>query len=168
MPTTDHGDEEIEKFYDQLEEILRRQKGTDYVVVMGDMNAVVGEGREGSVVEEFGLGKRNERGERLIEFCNSNKMMVTNTWFQQEKRRRYTWKNPGARKRFQIDYILVKQRYRNSKELMEQSRSGCEFRPQPGGHEGECEIEEDEDRKKTEEVGCGQIKNKGGTIQCRH
>ena len=40
--------------------------------------------------------------------------MVTYTWFQQEKRRRYTWKNPGDRQRFQIDYILVKQRYRNS------------------------------------------------------
>ena len=40
--------------------------------------------------------------------------MVSNTWFEHEKRRRYTWKRPGDTGRFQIDYILVKQRYRNS------------------------------------------------------
>ena len=41
-------------------------------------------------------------------------MVVTNTWFQHEKRRRYTWKRPGDTGRFQLDYIMVKQRYRNS------------------------------------------------------
>ena len=40
---------------------------------------------------------------------------MTNTWFEREKRRRHTWKSPGERRgRFQIGYILVKQRYRNS------------------------------------------------------
>src|ERR1051325_7480407 len=63
MPTTDHEDEEIEMIYEQLDKILSKQKGTDYVVVMGDMNAVVGEGRDGMEVEKFGLGKRNDRGE---------------------------------------------------------------------------------------------------------
>ena len=76
---------------------MRKQKGTDYVVVMGDMNALIGEGSDGSEVGEFGLGKRNERGERFVEFCRTNKLMVTNTWFQQEKRRRYTWKSHGDR-----------------------------------------------------------------------
>jgi hypothetical protein len=41
-------------------------------------------------------------------------MIATNTWFKQEKRRRYTWKAPGDSARYQLDYILVKQRYRNS------------------------------------------------------
>ena len=40
--------------------------------------------------------------------------MVTNTWFEQENRRRYTWKQPGDTNRYQLDYILVRQRYRNS------------------------------------------------------
>src|ERR1051325_1421836 len=47
MPTTDHDDEEIEKMYEKLEEILNTQRGTDYMVIMGDTNAVVGEGRDG-------------------------------------------------------------------------------------------------------------------------
>jgi len=114
MPTTDHEDEEIEMIYEQLDKILSKQKGTDYVVVMGDMNAVVGEGRDGMEVGKFGLGKRNDRGERVVEFCKRNKLMITNTWFEQEKRRRYTWKKPGDTGRYQIDYIMVKHRYRNS------------------------------------------------------
>ena len=43
MPTSSHEDEEIERIYDQLDEIIGKQKGTDYLVVIGDMNAVVGE-----------------------------------------------------------------------------------------------------------------------------
>ena len=58
--------------------------------------------------------ERNDRGERLVEFCRRNNLMVTNTWFQQENRRRYTWKQPGDARRYQIDYILVRKRYRNS------------------------------------------------------
>ena len=114
MPTTDHDDEEVEKMYDQLDEILSKVKGTENVIIMGDWNAVVGEGRDGQEIGEFGLGNRNDRGERLVEFCKRNKLVVTNTWYQQEKRRRYTWKKPGDTGRFQIDYILVRQRYRNS------------------------------------------------------
>jgi hypothetical protein len=114
MPTTGHSEEEIETIYGQSEEILSRQKGTDYVVVMGDMNAVVGEGIDGLEVGMFGLGQRNERAERLVEFCKSNRLVVTNTWFEQGRRRRYTSKKPGDKQRYQIDYILEKQRYRNS------------------------------------------------------
>ena len=61
------------KLYDQLEEILGKQKGTDNVIFMGDFNAVVGEGKEDRAVGKFELGKRNDRGERLIEFCKSQK-----------------------------------------------------------------------------------------------
>src|SRR6476469_10291336 len=85
LPTTDYEDEEVEKLYDQLEEILGKQKGTDNVIVMGDFNAVVGEGREDRVVGKFGIGKRNDRGERLIEFCKSQNLVITNTWFEQKK-----------------------------------------------------------------------------------
>src|SRR6478609_1177978 len=71
LPTTDHEDEEVEKLYDQLEQILVKQKGTDNVILMGDFNAVVGEGKVDRMVGKFGIGKRNDRGQRLIEFCKS-------------------------------------------------------------------------------------------------
>src|SRR6476469_4560547 len=90
LPTTDYKDKEVEKLYDQLEEILGKHKGTDNVTVMGDFNAVVGKGKEDRVVGKFGLGKRNDRGKTLIEFCKSQNLVITNTWFKQGKRRRYT------------------------------------------------------------------------------
>ena len=74
---------------------------------MGDFNAVVGEGKDDRVVGKFGIRKRNDSVERLIEFCKSQNLVITNTWFEQEKRRRYTWKSPGDLKRYQIYYILV-------------------------------------------------------------
>src|SRR6476469_5204864 len=80
----------------------------------GDFNAVVGEGKGDRVVGKFGLGERKDRGEKLIEFCKSQNLVITNTWFEQEKRGRYTWKSPGDLRRYQKDYILVRQRYRNS------------------------------------------------------
>ena len=116
MPTSGHEDEEIDKMYEQLEELIERQKGSDNVIIMGDWNAVVGEGKDGNEVGLYGLGQRNDRGDKLVEFCRNNKFVLTNTWFQQHKRRRYTWKKPGDidEKRYQIDYILVRQRFRNS------------------------------------------------------
>ena len=50
----------------------------------------------------------------MVDFCKRLNMVVTNTWFEHEKRRRYTWKMPGEIGRYQLDYILVKHRYRNS------------------------------------------------------
>ena len=75
---------------------------------------MVGEGKEDRVIGKFGLGKRNDRDKRLIEFCKSRNFVITNTWFEQEKRRRYTWKSLGDLRRYQINYILVRHRYRNS------------------------------------------------------
>ena len=51
---------------------------------------------------------------RFGNFCKRLKLLVTNTWYRHEKRRRYTWKKPGDTGRYQLDYILIKHRYRNS------------------------------------------------------
>jgi len=66
------------------------------------------------VVVPFGLGRRNERGKILINFCKQHDLIVMYTWFKKRKTKLYTWKSPGDRKRYQIDYILVKQCFRNS------------------------------------------------------
>ena len=114
MPTTAHEEEDVDNIYEVLEEKMSKIKGKEYTVIMGDWNASVGEGGEENYIGKYGLGKRNDRGQKLVEFCKQQKLLVTNTWFQQEKRRRYTWKAPGDGARYQLDYILVKQRYRNS------------------------------------------------------
>ena len=114
MPTSQHKDEEIEQMYEEIEEVMRQEKGSDFAAIMGDWNAVVGEGQCGKEIGPFGLGKQNHRGQMLKEFCERHKLMVSNTWFKMDKRKRYTWKQPGDKARFQLDYILVRQRHRNS------------------------------------------------------
>ena len=63
---------------------------------------------------KFGLGLKNEAGQRLIEFCQENALVTENTLFQQHKRRLYTWTSPDGQYRNQIDYTLCSQRWRNS------------------------------------------------------
>ena len=66
------------------------------------------------VTGKFGLGVRNEAGQRLIEFCQENALVIANTLFQQHKRRLYTWILPGGQHWSQTDYILCSQRWRSS------------------------------------------------------
>ena len=62
----------------------------------------------------FKPGIRKEAGQRLIEFCQENKLVIANTLFQQHKRILYTWTSPDGQHWNQIDYILCSQRWRSS------------------------------------------------------
>ena len=66
------------------------------------------------VTGKFGLGKWNEAGQRLIEVCKENALVIANTLFQQHKRRLYTWTSPDGQHRNQTDYILCSQSWRSS------------------------------------------------------
>ena len=67
-----------------------------------------------AVTGKFGRGAQNEAGQRLIEFCQENALVIANTLFQQHKRRLYTWTSSDGQHRNQIDYILCSQRWRSS------------------------------------------------------
>ncbi|GFO08245.1 EF-hand domain-containing protein d2 [Plakobranchus ocellatus] len=83
---------------------------------MGDFNAKVGDERAEHVFgpSGSGIGTVNERGSRLIEWCQVNDFIITNTWYQNHVRRQWTWKSPGDRSRNKIDYILIQKRFRNA------------------------------------------------------
>ena len=72
-----------------------------------DWNAKVGSQETPGVTGKFGLGIRNEAGQRLIEFCQENALVITNTLFQQQKRRLYTWPSPDSQCRNQIDIFFA-------------------------------------------------------------
>ena len=76
--------------------------------------AKVGNQETPGITGKFGLGVWNEAGQRLIEFCQENALVITNTLFQQHKRRLNTWTSPDGQHRNQIDYILCSQRWRSS------------------------------------------------------
>jgi len=82
-------------------------------LIIGDWNAKVGSQKILGVTEKFGLAGQNEAGQRLIEFCQENTLVIANTLFQQHKRRLYTWTSPDGQYRNQTDYILCNQRWRS-------------------------------------------------------
>ena len=103
---------EVERFYEDLQDLLELAPKKDVLFFVGDWNAKVGSQETPRVTGKFGLGLRNEAGQRLIEFCQENALVIANTFFQQHKRRLYTWTSPDRQHQNQIDYILCSQRWR--------------------------------------------------------
>ena len=92
-----------------------RLKPKKYVLfVIGDWNAKAGSQETPGVTGKFGLEVQNEAGERLIQFCQENPLVIANTLFQQCKRRFYTWTSPDGQLRNQIDFILCRWRWTSS------------------------------------------------------
>ena len=86
----------------------------DVLFIIGDCNVKVGSQEIPGVTGKFGLEIWNEAGQRPIEFCQENTLVMANTLFQQHKRRLYTWTSPSGQHWNQIDYILHSQRWRSS------------------------------------------------------
>ena len=113
-PTSNAEEAEVEWFYKDLQDLLELTPPKDVLFIIGDWNAKVGSQETPGVTGKFGLGVQNEAGQRLIEFCQENAMVIANTLFQQHKRRVYTWISPDGQYRNQIDYIICSQRWRSS------------------------------------------------------
>ena len=113
-PTSDYEEEQVEDFYRDVMKAKEQCKPHDITLVMGDLNAKLGRERVEDIVGPFGLGDRNERGERWAEWCVENEQVVMNTWFRQPPRRTWTWMSPGDRTRNQIDFITINKRFRNA------------------------------------------------------
>jgi exonuclease III len=80
MPISEYEDDELEELYDIIEEILEvDRKGETNVIVMGDWNNVVEDKAHHNTVGPYGLGRRNQRGQTLIDFCERNGLVITNT-----------------------------------------------------------------------------------------
>ena len=82
--------------------------------MIGDWNAKVGSQEILGATDKFGFGVLNKAGKRLKEFCQENALVIANIFFQQHKRRLYTWIRPDGQYQNQIDYTLCSQRWRSS------------------------------------------------------
>ena len=112
-PTSNAEEAEVEWFYEDVQDLLELTPQKDVLFIRGDWNAKVGSQETPRVTGKFGLGAWNEVGQRLIEFCQENTLVIANTLFQQHKRRLYTWTSPDGQHQNQIDYILCSQRWRS-------------------------------------------------------
>ena len=109
-PTSNTEEAEVERFCEDLQDLLELTPKKDVLFIVGYWNAKVGSQEAPGVTGKFGLGMQNEAGQRLIEFCQENALIIANTLFQQYKRRLYTWTSPDGQHRNQIDYIICSQR----------------------------------------------------------
>ena len=95
-PTSNTEETEVERFYEDLKYLLELTPKKDVLFIIRDWNAKVGSQETPGITGKFGLGMRNEAGQRLIEFCQKNALIIANTLFQQDKRRLYTWTSPDG------------------------------------------------------------------------
>ena len=95
-PASNAEEAEVEQFSEDLKDLLELTPKTDILFIIGYWNAKVGSQETPGVTGKFGLGIRNEAGQRLIEFCQDNTLVTANTLFQQHKRRFYTWTSPDG------------------------------------------------------------------------
>ena len=90
-----------------LQDHLELTSPKDVLFIIGDWNAKLGSQETPGVTGKFGLGIQNEAGQRLIEFCQENALVIANILFQQHKRKPYTWTSPDGQHQNQIDYIFA-------------------------------------------------------------
>ena len=124
--TSNAEEAEGEQFYEDLQDLLELTPQKYVFFIIGDWNAKVGSQEIPAVTGKFDLEVQNEAGQRLIEFCKENALVIANTLFQQRKRRLYTWTSPDGQYRNQIDYILCRQRCRSSiQSVKSRSQADC-------------------------------------------
>ena len=89
-PTSNAEEAEVERFYEDLQELLELTPPKDVLSITGNWNAKEGSQEVPGITGKFGLGLQNEAGQRLTEFCQENTLVIANTLFQQHKRILYT------------------------------------------------------------------------------
>ena len=130
-PTSDHDDNEVKEFYDQLQNVIDQTPKKDILVVQGDWNAKVDRDACGNwqgICGPFCNVDTNERGLRLLEFASFNDRVLANTFCHHRASRRGTWHSPNGQHYNQIDYILVRKRFRSGVNIARtRSFSGADF-----------------------------------------
>ena len=95
--TTSDGEvADVELFCEDPQDLLEQTPKKDVLFITGDWNAKGGSQELPGVTGKFGLGVQNEAGQRLIECCQENTLVIASTLFQQHERRLYTWTSPDG------------------------------------------------------------------------
>ena len=102
--TSNAEEAEVEQFYEDLQDLLELTPKTDVLFIIEDWNAKVGNQETHGITGKFGLSVPNEAGQRLIEFCKENTLVIANIIFQQHKRRDST---PGHHQMVNTEIRLI-------------------------------------------------------------
>ena len=108
-PTNDGDEEDNNLFYEQLQAEIEEIPGHGVIIVMGDMNAKVGDDKLGveRTMGRHGWGTINNNCELLVDFCADNSMVIRGTLFPHPTTHKLTWFSPNGRDKNQIDHIAI-------------------------------------------------------------
>ena len=111
-PTMTNCEENINKFYYELNKTLRSVPTPDKIMLMGDFNARVGQDYStwSGVLGKFGCGKLNTNWELLLSTCTEHQLSITNTFFQHKSAHKYSWMHPRSKHWHLIDFVITRQR----------------------------------------------------------
>ncbi|XP_072021774.1 craniofacial development protein 2-like [Amphiura filiformis] len=86
LPTTIYPDEDVDAVYEEINELLNQDKA-NHTIIMGDFNTKVGKKTNSNetMLGKYGVGERNERGDRLLEFTESKNLKIMNTFFKKKE-----------------------------------------------------------------------------------
>ena len=115
-PGMERSENERDAFWECFNECINGFSENERIVVLGDMNAKVGNREVYKVVGKYGVPGVNENGERLVEVCSERRLSIGNTWFQKRLIQKYTREGENGQERSLIDYVLVDEK---SKKLLE-------------------------------------------------
>ena len=117
MYTAAYTDEEIEQFYESIDNTIKETHNKNFLIIQGDFNAKVGKDAHiewPACAGRFGIGHQNERGQRLLEFAVKYQLVIANTLYPHKYSRTTTWHSPDGKTHNQIDYILTPRRFKSS------------------------------------------------------
>ena len=106
-PTSNAEEAEVEQFYEDRQDLLELTPKKEVLFIIGDWNAKVVSQEIPGVTGKLGLGVQNEAGQRLIEFCQENALVIANTLFQQDEQRLYTWTSPNANTEIRLIILFM-------------------------------------------------------------
>ena len=142
-PTNCSSDEEKEKFYDELDQVVGSIPSTDQTIMLGDFNARVGADYEAwkPCLGRFGTGQMNQNGQRLLEFCTLHNLCITNTIFNSRPQHRTSWRHPRSKLWHQLDLIIsradIAKNFKSTRTFhsadcnTDHSLVGCTYRAKP-------------------------------------
>ena len=115
-PTENANDEDKDQFYEALQSTVEGIPKHDVLLLMGDMNARVGSNNKDRerVMGHHGEGDITDNGERLVGFCEENKLLIGGTLFAHKSIHKLTWTSPDGKTQSQIDHIIINSKWRHS------------------------------------------------------
>ena len=115
-PQNESKDSDKDEFYNRLQPIIDTLSTRDINILMGDLNAKVGNDNTGyeEVMGSHGLGTMNDNGERFANLCAANNLVIGGTTFQHKEIHKITWISPDHVTKNQIDHVCIGRKFRRS------------------------------------------------------